>query len=192
MARTKEFDREAVLDKAMRLFWQQGYEATSLRDLLAAMGIGRQSMYDTFGDKHALYLAALDRYCATVGQRLFAPLAAPGPVMPALRRIFEQVIDGSLGDCRHGCLMVNATTELAPGDREIARRAEENLWGAEVAFRTALERGQASGEIDRRHDPRALALFLFNALQGLRVTAKTTDDRRVLDEIVDVTLAALG
>ena len=191
MARTKEFDRDVVLDKAMRLFWRQGYEATSLRDLLVAMGIGRQSMYDTFGDKHALFLAALDRYAATVGAPLFAPLREPGPVKPALRHVFAAAIDGSLDASCPGCLMVNATAELAPSDRDVARRAEANLWGGEELFRIALERGQESGEIDRRHDPRALALFLYNALQGLRVTAKATPDRQVLESIVDVTLSVL-
>jgi TetR/AcrR family transcriptional regulator, transcriptional repressor for nem operon len=191
MVRTKEFDREAVLDKAMRVFWRQGYEATSLRDLLAAMGIGRQSMYDTFGDKHALFLAALDRYAATVGQPLFAPLREPGPVKPAFRHVFTEVVDGSLDAVCPGCLMVNATAELAPVDRDVACRAEANLWGAEELFRRALERGQEAGEIDRRHDPRALALYLYNALQGLRVTAKATPDRRVLEQIVDVTLSVL-
>ena len=191
MARTKEFDREAVLDKAMRLFWRQGYEATSLHDLTAAMGIGRQSLYDTFGDKHALFLAALDRYCLTVGSWLFAPLDEPGPVMPAIREVFERVIAGSVAEDRHGCLLANATAELVPHDRDTACRAETNLWGAEERFRTALERAQQAGEIGRQHAPRALALYLFNALQGLRLTAKTTPDRRVLDEIVGVTLSVL-
>lgn len=191
MARTKEFDRDAVLDKAMRLFWRQGYEATSLRDLLAAMAIGRQSMYDTFGDKHALYLAAVDRYCATVGHSLFAPLREPGPVRPAIRQVFAEVVTGSLDTVCPGCLMVNATTELAPADREIARRAEANLWGAEAVFREAIARGQEIGEISRSHDPGAMALYLFNALQGLRVTAKSTPDRDVLERIVDVTLSVL-
>lgn len=191
MARTKEFDREAVLDKAMRLFWRQGYEAASLRDLLAEMGIGRQSMYDTFGDKHALFLAALDRYCATVGEPLFAPLAEPGPVKSAVRQVFERAIAGSVNEGRHGCLMANATAELAPRDRDVACRAEANLAGAEEAFRRALERGQAAGEVASHHDARALARYLFNALQGLRLTAKATPDRRVLDEIVDVTLSVL-
>jgi TetR/AcrR family transcriptional regulator, transcriptional repressor for nem operon len=191
MARTKEFDREAVLDKAMRLFWRQGYEATSLHELTEAMGIGRQSLYDTFGDKHALYLAALDRYCATVGEPLFAPLAEPGPVKLAIRRVFERAIEGSVDEGRHGCLMANAIAELAPRDRDVACRAEANLTGAEEAFRRALERGQAAGEVAAHHDARTLARYLFNALQGLRLTAKTTPDRRVLTEIVDVTLSVL-
>jgi TetR/AcrR family transcriptional repressor of nem operon len=191
MARTKEFDREAVLDKAMRLFWRQGYEAASLRDLLAEMGIGRQSMYDTFGDKHELFLAALDRYCATVGGPLFAPLAEPGPVKAAVRRVFERAIEGSVDEWRHGCLMANATAELVPRDRDVACRAEANLQGAEEAFRRALERGQATGEVACHQDARALARYLFNALQGLRLTAKSTPDRRVLEEIVEVTLSVL-
>jgi TetR/AcrR family transcriptional repressor of nem operon len=191
VARTKAFDREAVLDKAMQVFWRQGYEATSLPDLTAAMGIGRQSLYDTFGDKHALYLAALDRYRRVGGGPLLALLERPGPVLPALRDLFAGIVDGACDGDRRGCFMVNATGELAGRDPETTQRAEANFAAMEEAFRGAITRAQAQGEILPDRDPHALARFLFATIQGLKVTAKAANDRAVLEDVVEVTLAAL-
>lgn len=191
MARTKEFDREVALDRAMHLFWRKGYEAASLQDLVEVMGIGRQSLYDTFGDKHALYLAALDRYGEVLGAHMMATLAEPGPVKPALRRIFDWLIEESLCDGRRGCFAVNATVERAACDAETAKRMEANFAGVEEQLRQALEQAQASGEIGAHHSSWALARYLFNAIQGLRVTAKVTTDRATLEDIARVTLSVL-
>lgn len=192
MARTKEFDQDLALDRAMRLFWSQGYEATSIQDLTDGMGIGRGSLYDTFEDKHTLFLAALDRYRATVTAGLFAPLEEPIPVRAALRRVLDRVVDEAQAEGCHGCFMANATLELASRDPTIQCRAAANLEGLEEKIGLVLARAQREGEIGAHHDPRALARFLFNALQGLRVTAKVTSDRAVLEDIVRVTLSVLG
>ncbi len=191
MTRTTDFDQDAALDRAMHLFWRQGYEATSIQDLVEHMGIGRGSLYNTFGDKHALYLAALDRYCATVGADFLAPLDEPLPVRAALRQVFANVVVESLAEGHHGCLMANGTLELAARDADLRCRAEANLRGAEDTIGRALARAQATGELAAGRDPRALARYLFNALQGLRVTAKATDDRGTLEDIARVTLSAL-
>ena len=191
MARTKEFDHDVALDRAMHLFWRQGYEATSIQDLVEHMGIGRGSLYATFGDKHTLYLAAFDRYCATVGAGFLAPLAEPIPVRAALRRVFDGVVAESLAEGHHGCLMANGTLELASHDGDVRRRVEVGLQGAEDTIARALALAQAAGELAAGRDPRALARYLVNALQGLRVTAKVTDDRGTLEDIARVTLTAL-
>src|SRR6267143_5467200 len=109
MARHKEFDRDETLQKAMEVFWSRGYEAASIGDLVKHMGINRQSLYDTFGDKHTLYLLALDRYREVEGRRMFELLEQPGSVKKTLRQLFEGVVDGSLRDGqRRGCFMGNA------------------------------------------------------------------------------------
>src|ERR1700738_300379 len=96
MARQKEFDREEALHKAMEVFCTRGYQAASIQDLVKHMGINRQSLYDTFGDKHALYLQALDRYREIEGRKLFELLERPGPVKNKLRQLFQGLVDGSL------------------------------------------------------------------------------------------------
>src|SRR5712692_10611500 len=123
MARHKEFDRDEALHKAMEVFWSRGYEAASIQDLVKHMGINRQSLYDTFGDKHALYLQALDRYREVEGRKLFELLERPGPVKEVLRELFERVVEGSLCDReRRGCFIGNAMSELAARCPETAAR----------------------------------------------------------------------
>src|SRR3977135_2157179 len=114
MARHKEFDRAEALHKAMEVFWSRGYEAASIQDLIKHMGINRQSLYDTFGDKHALYLQALDRYREIESRKLLDLLERCGSVKRALRRLFARVVEGSLcaGE-RRGCFLGNAMSELA-------------------------------------------------------------------------------
>ena len=94
MARTKEFDEDAVLLKAMRLFWKQGYEKTSMKDLVANMGVHKGSLYDTFGDKRSLYLKTLDRYCEMMGgKRADARLKDGRSAKEAIGRLFEAAIE---------------------------------------------------------------------------------------------------
>jgi TetR/AcrR family transcriptional repressor of nem operon len=194
MARQKEFDRNRVLDKALDVFWCRGYEATSMQDLVANMGISRQSLYDTFGNKHALYLAALDRYAETEGPTFLAPLAQAQnePVKAALGRVFQAVVDEAVaGGQQRGCFMVNAAVECLPHDQDTAMRVLNSVNGLETAFVGALERAQVNGELRAEQNVRAIARFLVNAVHGLRVLAKTTTDGRVLQDVIDVTLHVL-
>ena len=195
MARTKAFDPDLVVARAMDVFWHRGYEATTLPDLLAGMGIARASLYDTFGDKHALFLAALARYEADKAATLVARLdeAGPGAVIATIRGVFLHVLDGSVADARRrGCLMDNAIAEMAAWDAEVAAAARASLAATEEAFYRALVRAREHGAIGAGRDPRALARFLVAVLQGLRLRAKVEPDRAVLGDIVDVALAALG
>ena len=193
MARHKEFDRDEALHKAMEVFWSRGYEAASVGELVRRMGINRQSLYDTFGDKQALYLQALDRYREVEGRKMFELLERPGSVKKALRRLFEGVLDGSLcGGERRGCFVGNAMSERAGRCPETAARACGQLAAAEEAFYRALLRGKREGEIEGGRDLRAVARFLYSSLQGLQLMAKATQDRKALQDVVKVTLSVLG
>ena len=192
MARHKEFDRDEALHKAMEVFWSRGYEAASIQDLVKHMGINRQSLYDTFGDKHALYLQALDRYREVEGRRMFELLERPGSVKKTLRQLFEGVVERALCDGqRRGCFMGNATSELAGRCKETAARTCSNMAATEEAFYRALLRGKKEGELKGVRDPRAVARFLYSSLQGLVLMAKATQDRKTLDDVVKVTLSVL-
>jgi TetR/AcrR family transcriptional repressor of nem operon len=192
MARHKEFDRDEALHKAMEVFWSRGYEAASVGELVKHMGINRQSLYDTFGDKHALYLAALDRYREVEGRKMFELLERPGPVKKALRQLFESVIGCSRGEGeRRGCFVGNATSELAGRCRATAEKACDQMAAAEEALYRALLRGRREGEIGGRGDLRAVARFLYSSLQGLQLMSKATRDRKTLEDVVRVTLSVL-
>ena len=192
MARHKEFDRDEALQRAMQVFWSRGYEATSVGDLVEHMGINRQSLYDTFGDKHSLYLQALDRYREVEGRKMFELLTRPGSVKRALRQLFEGVVECSLsGEERRGCFVGNATSELAGRCKETAEKACGSMAAAEEALYRALLRGKREGEIKGVRDPRAVARFLYSSLQGLQLMSKATKDRKTLEDVVRVTLSVL-
>jgi TetR/AcrR family transcriptional repressor of nem operon len=177
VARTKEFDPDAVLQRALELFWERGYEATSMADLVEHLGIGRASLYATFGSKHDLYLKALSRYTQTRDPDPVELLSQPGPVLPAVRRLVELYVEESTGERRRrGCMIVNAAAELVPSDDQVARFVEAAWSAIEAALTSALIRARAQGEIAPGSDPRALARFLVVFLQGIRVTGKGSAD----------------
>lgn len=192
MARHKEFDQEAALQKAMEVFWERGFEATSMQDLVEHMGINRQSLYDTFGDKHSLFLKALDRYHDVETRKLLEFIEKSGSVKKAFRQLFAAVIDGSFTNGQQrGCLMNNSMSELAARCKSTAEKTNLNMRSIEEAFYRALLRGRKNGELQNVRDPRAMARFLYNNFQGLVLTAKATQDRKALQDVVKVTLSVL-
>jgi TetR/AcrR family transcriptional repressor of nem operon len=192
MVRTKQFDQHAALDEAMELFWERGYHATSIQDLVDHLGVNRQSLYDTFGGKDQLYLAALERYRALAALPVHQALAREGPVREVLQRFFSDFLDNFLAGNWKGCFMVNATAELANQDDAVARVCAANARQLETAFAGLIVRGQQAGELDPSRPALPLARFLVNTLNGLAVTAKATRDRKALDQIVEVALATLA
>ncbi|MEV5345365.1 TetR/AcrR family transcriptional regulator [Streptomyces achromogenes] len=178
MGRTKEFDPDAALQSALELFWRRGYEATSMADLVEHLGIGKASLYATFGSKHELYLRALDRYGQAQKPVLVRELSAPGPVLPAVRGLIRRfAAEATAAATREqGCLVTNTAVELAPHDREAARRVEHSWDTIETLLHSALVRAQAQGELAADRDPLALARTLFVLLQGLRVVGKASAD----------------
>ncbi|MFP3991213.1 helix-turn-helix domain-containing protein [Streptomyces sp. E11-3] len=178
MARTKEFDPDAALQSALELFWRRGYEATSMADLVEHLGIGRASLYATFGNKRELYLKAMDRYTQTLDPILLDELSQPGPVLPAVRAVVRRfAAEASADEVRlNGCFVTNTAAELAPHDPAAARRVEIGWDHLETPLRAALVRAQAQGELSRVRDPLALARMLLVLLQGIRVVGKASGD----------------
>ena len=192
MARHKEFDREEVLERAMRLFWRQGYEASSVQALVEATGVNRASLYNSFGDKQGLFLAVLDHYQTSVGAGRLALLQAPGSPVAALRRFFDDLVAFSVtGGRRLGCLMTNSAVALAPRDRDCEARLRDNLARVEDAFYRLIRRAQAEGEVPAQRDARALARFLAGTVQGLRVIARLDPQEDRLRDVVDTALSAV-
>lgn len=193
MPRPPEFEREVVLDRAMRAFWSRGYEATSIQHLVERTGIQRGSLYGAFGDKRALFLAAIEHYDRVMTAKLLATLDAPGSGLGAIRRFFRLKVDAAQERSRpRGCLVTNSATELASRDRRTASRIGATLGRIEAAFHRAVIRGQQAGEIDPDRDARALARFLTSSAQGLSVMAKASPERAPLEDIVKVTMEVVG
>lgn len=172
MSRSKEFDVDAALQAALELFWERGYEATSVADLVERLGVGKASLYATFGTKHDLYLAALDRYVGRADGRVVDELSQPGAALPAVRALVRRyVAEMQVDALRRGCFVVNSAVEL-PADPTVVQRVERSWDTLEVALTVALTRARAGGELPADRDPRALARLLLALLQGLQVLGK--------------------
>jgi TetR/AcrR family transcriptional repressor of nem operon len=192
MARTKAFDEEQVLDKALNLFWCHGYNNTSMQDLVDGLGINRSSIYDTYGDKHQLFVAALERYRQKMAGALLELIRNSSSVKTTLNKIFELTLQETFSDKdRKGCFMVNTTVEVAPHDPGIAGLINANNQVIEDAFYEAIRQAQNSGEIRTHHAPRALARFFFNTSTGLRVAAKANPDQQVFQDVIRIALSVL-
>ncbi len=193
MARTKEFDPEAALQSAMELFWRRGYEATSMADLVAHLGIGRASLYATFGSKQELYLKALDRYGRAQNPVLTRELSQPGPVLPAVRAVVRRFAAEATAEAtrEQGCLVTNTAVERAPHDAAAARRVEQSWDHVETLLHSALVRARAQGELPAGRDPLALARMLLVLLQGLRVVGKACADPARVRDAAEQALALL-
>lgn len=185
--RPREFDELAVLDAAMVLFWEQGYEATGIAELSDRCGIGRQSMYNAFGDKKALYMQALDRYsCERIGG-IVDLLEAPGSPLDNVRALLDAWEEYWEDPEFRGCLMVNSMAELGVRDLEIKTQLDRMLQKMEDAIYNALHRAQERGELPADRDARALARTITITGQGLAVVGKVASSPTYARDVLATT-----
>jgi TetR/AcrR family transcriptional repressor of nem operon len=192
MARPRTFSERDALEKALDIFWQRGYRGVGLTELLTGMGIARQSLYTTFGNKRQLFIKTIHHYRNT---RLAGALAllerdgSPTRNVKDVVRFFEQL---ALDKRSRGCLVANSLVEIGPHDREISSLLAQTLGDLETGILKALRRARRLGELPPGRSPRALARALTNALIGLAVTGKLGQSKAKVDDIYTGTLAMLG
>ena len=192
MARTKDFDENEVLTKAMELFWLKGYNATSMQDLVDGLGISRSSLYDTYGDKHSLFIRALENYEAINGTKMTGIIDNARSAKEAIRAMLEFITGELIADREHkGCFLVNVAVEVASQDQEVGNIVCQNDRNVEEFFYTTIKKGQENGEIKNKQDARALARFIFNNVKGIRVTAKSISDKAFFEDIITLTMSVL-
>jgi len=193
MARTKDFDENEVLAKAIQVFWLKGYNATSMQDLVDSLGISRSSLYDTYTDKHTLFMKALESYQNAGAARIQGILDDHAPAKETIKTLLELATSDLLSDKEQkGCFMVNAEVEVAPHDAEVNNLVCRNDQQMEEAFYQVIQKGKDSGEIKNPEDARALARFIFNAVKGMRVNARSSTDKNVFEDIIGLTISVLG
>lgn len=188
----KQFNRDNVLDKAMQLFWSRGYSATSMQDLVDAMGINRGSLYATFGDKHALFLAALRMFDEQVRVRLLSNLTAefsPREAICELFRTFQR--EAALPNGNRGCLLTNSALELAAHDPSVAKIVAEAQSQIETFFQSRIEAGREAGEIPPGRPASELSKGLLASLLGLMVLIRSRPDPILLGSVVDEALSRI-
>ncbi|URC12696.1 TetR/AcrR family transcriptional regulator [Flavobacterium sp. B183] len=193
MARTKEFDEDKALDKAIEIFWCKGYNGTSAQDLVTHLGLSRSSLYDTFGEKQKLFSKALRRYLEHGQEATRNLLNQSEDIKETLTEIFKQAVIESLDDrMTKGCFVVNAAVELAMHDEEIAKIVSDNRQTVEEIFLTAVKKGQQAGQISKQLEARMLARFIFNNYTGIRVLARSGEnDKKVYDDILKAMFSVL-
>lgn len=192
MARSKDFDENEVLAKAVKLFWLKGYNGTSMQDLVDYLGISRSSLYDTYVDKHTLYLKALEYYQHTATQQIADILHSTDSAKKTMRQIFDLTANSLLTDKQHkGCFMLNAEVEVAPQDTEVMNLVCKSERQFEDAIYQTIKKGQKSGEISNNLDARALTHFFANTIKGIRVSVKSTQEKIVFNDIIQTSLSVL-
>jgi TetR/AcrR family transcriptional repressor of nem operon len=182
-----QFEAAEAVDRAMDLFWRQGYAGTTPQELASELGIGKGSLYNTFESKHALFMRALERYSETRLEFLSDMFASPGPVRPRLKE--AMAVLAGVGEHRRGCVMVNAAAELGTADDEVNRIADHLFTQIEGVFRQAIAKGQQAGEFSVDQAADTTASELLAAVVGLSVLVKAGGTperfRAVIDGIVD-------
>ncbi|MCZ6689791.1 MAG: TetR/AcrR family transcriptional regulator [Planctomycetota bacterium] len=193
MPRQKEFDQAEALARAMDTFWRQGYEAASIADLEGQMRIGRGSMYLAFGDKHSLFVAALDAYCDKVVEGLSKAIHGAASTKEGLAVFLAMRLEEvSLQPESKGCFLSNAIAELAPRDERVTEIATRTLSRLEETIYTSLLRDRKAGRLPKGKRPRALARYLVSSIQGLTVMSRVGMGVATLRDIVGVLLDTLA
>ncbi|TXK84831.1 TetR/AcrR family transcriptional regulator [Paenibacillus sp. N3.4] len=192
MVRRREFNEALALDGAMQIFWEKGYEATSLTDLTDRMGIQRPSLYAAFGDKKELFEAALRRYTQNHSANIRTKLQSYTSIKEGFRNYFEGLVAEEYTKTpNRGCFCINTMVELAPHDEKFEILTREHQMYLAVIFQEAIERGKQSGELKTITNTKALAQTLVVALIGLTVMMKSRPDRSFVDHAVAVILTLL-
>lgn len=186
---------DEIADAAMHVFWRRGYAATSVQDLVDGTGLSRSSLYSAFQSKQGLYQQALRRYELLTTLNNVKLLSGSGPAKALIRQLLLNIVEEELSDPEHkGCLVANACLELAGHDEEVAEFVVSNLQKIQHALENLLIKAQQSDEIASTQNPRALASFFVNTIQGLRVLGKGSplqERRQSLMDVVEVALSIL-
>lgn len=192
MARPREFDKHEVLEKAVCVFSGKGYNGTSMQDLVDGLGISRSSMYETFSNKHALYLEALEFYQRSADQQVCDIIKDCLGAKEAIHKLLEMTVNKLLDNEEHnGCFLVNAEIEVAAHDAGVKEIICQSGIHIENAFMHIIVKGQEDGELSSRHDAKALSRFISNIVKGLQVSTKSVTDRTFFSDVIQTTLSLL-
>src|SRR5271170_8378850 len=192
MTRPREFNEIAAVQSAMNCFWQRGYEATSMRDLAASMGMSAPSLYNAFGDKQRLFARALELYLDCNARDRLRRLESSLPPKQAIHRFFAEIVDHSVNDReRKGCFLVNSALEVAPHQSDLAAVIAKQFGEIEGFFKRCIRAAQADGTAPSGVDANDTARLLLGVLLGIRVLARSTPKRSLLEGVLRPALALL-
>jgi AcrR family transcriptional regulator len=191
MARPKEFERDTVLDDAIAIFCDHGYEGTSTDVLLGKMGISRQSLYDTFGDKRRLYLEALQRHVEGNVASQIAALNAPSSPFKGVEAVLLAMASKAAIAGAPGCMGIGAICEFGQSDAEVSTLIGTSGKRLLSALERRLAEAKTKGEIGKDVDPRAAAQFVKATITGMKVAARGGATADTLRNIARMVLRSL-
>lgn len=192
MPRIEEFDKETVLKQAMNIFWEQGYNGTSMQDLVDATGLNRSSIYNSFGSKLELYQETLRNYQKDTGILFQRALLNATDPLDAIRRIFEGFLPEMTGQKRtNGCFSMNCKSEMGNRNEDVRRWLLATQEQSLSTFQSLIHDGQEQGLINKNRDCRTYAFYVFNAFQGFRMTGILVSDTKILKSIINQTIELL-
>jgi AcrR family transcriptional regulator len=189
--RPRNFDPDLVLENAMQLFWSQGYEATSLQDLLMATGLSKSSLYESFGNKQSLFEAAFTRYFETRARHMLERLEQAESPLGFVRECLLSVLEDAQRGTPRGCMLVNVANEFSTADPAVQPLIELATRRFRQVFERAFAQAQARGELADRQSPADLALYMHCAMSGLRTQTKSAIARKDLLTVIELVMANL-
>lgn len=192
MGRAKSFDEDRVIDAAVDCFWAHGYEATSVRDLGAAMGIGAASLYNAYGDKRELFLRSLERYANRSMRERIARIELRHKSTEAIGAFLDEIVDRSAKDpdCK-GCLLVNSALDAASRDPELGKAVASYLGEIRSFFRRSLDAARRAGDVAPDLDVEVTAGHLLGIVLAVRVLARIGTKRQALEDVARPALELL-
>ncbi|MEQ0563360.1 TetR/AcrR family transcriptional regulator [Amycolatopsis sp. NEAU-NG30] len=191
MARPREFDETAAVERAMHAFWDHGYEATSTQDLCEATGLGRSSVYNTFSSKRALFRRSLAHYSARGLAGRKAILEGPGTAAERIAAMFDALVEEELADGRRGCLVVNTVAELGTPDDDIGALLRQDTEQQLALLAGCVREGVLDGSVRDGRDPADVAEFLLSTISGLRLMSRRGASGEAMHAVADLALAAI-
>lgn len=187
-----EYDPEKALDAAMQVFWSQGYDGTSLQDLLSATGLSKSSLYQGFGGKNDLFVRCINHYCDTLSAKMLDHLNAAASGARFIEAILlRAAVEAGSSELQRGCLLMNTANEFSKSDPRIAKKVAGGFDRFKGVFLAAVRRGQREGDISADVDPEVLASYLISNMGGLFTIVKGGADEKTVKEVVRVIMKTL-
>jgi TetR/AcrR family transcriptional repressor of nem operon len=192
IGRPIQFDPDRALKSAMQLFWQKGYEATSLQDLLKVTGLSKSSLYKEFGNKHALFERSIELYRGDMVKNMEDMLSKADSGLEFIQQFFQEVAKETRGkNARRGCLVMNTATEFSQSDPVISRLVKRGTTSFRDTFESAILRAQAEGDIPETIDSKVLATYLMSSMSGLKTQIKAGASADEVKSITKIILSTL-
>ncbi|PIU01021.1 MAG: hypothetical protein COT74_00510 [Bdellovibrionales bacterium CG10_big_fil_rev_8_21_14_0_10_45_34] len=193
VGRPVEFDKEKVLNAAMSAFWSQGFEGTSLQELLQVTGLSKSSLYQAFGDKEDLFLLCLDQYTSSTKDKLLAQLSLSDSGLYFIKQVLLSAADEAKSrSLPKGCMIMNTATEFAQNNPVVSKYVNKGIEAFKFVFLTALKKAVAQREIPENSNLDQMAAFVVSSMSGIKSMVKAGAHKRDIENLVKFVMKSMN